>query len=563
LQAGIADLIGFETLSGFWLLLLIPILLLFQHRRSTARRLFLTTYPLMTEIMRTQKRPAPRILRLVRHLRSALTAIAIVCLCLVFNGTYLILNPPEPGDWLIVIDNIYTQNHIYKEESLIHRTADAMEDLVGRLGKDDRISIMATAPEPHWIPIPDSKLIRERLRSLQPSPWAGDVTVLADYIKDINLGENRNGTIVLSPRAERWRDVLSNANIGGPFIIPPDLLVERGNAGIVAFDLRPSPDRDGQYDLFFRVENYGPRSESLVAILKDAEGYEERIPLTFDFEGKGRFHLTGIPLSRALVTLSLISGDSFELDDLVIAQIREQRQIDVRFIGDPHPFLLSAVSSHDRFNIVSRDDDTELDAVDLFVGEIPTGDLKNPTLVILPPGDFLDISLDRIRGNPDPVTFNPTHFITRHLPQEATRPSYVVDYDVPPHYEVIARTGERPLIIAGSQGENRFVLWAFDPMDSGIFLDPSFIVLLRNSLEWISNSEDVQWHTIPGCLGNTDVIEDGLNRMDIPRNVLCSAVTRWAETVSVTDVSKISISLSTDTVENRINLKSLLLIIAG
>jgi hypothetical protein len=78
-----------------------------------------------------------------------------------------------------------------------------------------------------------------------------------------------------------------------------------------------------------------------------------------------------------------------------------------------------------------------------------------------------------------------------------------------------------PLIAAGEIDQGRVVFWGFDPEDNGLYLDPSFPILVHESVRWLTEDRSEASYSGQGC---SDVYRAATGERERV-NILCQELT--------------------------------------
>lgn len=534
---------AFDTLQGFLLLLLLPALWLFRRKRSQLRTAAISVLPIMRDLFERHAAQPPRIFRLKRKQRAVLYSAALLCTIFAFNGFHLKTEKRVPGKWILVLDNPFVLNLSVEGRPLTGLISDGARRLLSRIPSGDSIALLITSPEPTFLTGLNRREARAKVKDLEPSVHASSVESLADLVVAASTNPGVSGAVVLSPRAHSWRRILRERQAPDRVLVPPDRELLTGNTGIVAFDVRPSEKEEGRYDLFVRTSSHHVDSPVVYAELSASGNPWNTLAIRVDDEGYGRHLSRNVAFSPGEVTLSLDLEDHFTHDNRVRAYIPENRKIQLRLIDEPHPFLREAILSYDGYIIGDEKVGPNVPKVDIFIGSAPGERVERPSLIIRPKDDFLDFRFNRFLERPAATRFHPTHPATRNAAFKNFRPTRTIDFHIPPGFEILARAEESPLVIAGNHSGHRVMVWTFDPVGAGIFLEPSFIILLRDSLNWLTES------TGSGGWGQD-------------RNLLDPLITEQAGSIALPDPETIDLASNGQIVPGRILLAPWLLMAA-
>ncbi len=159
----------------------------------------------------------------------------------------------------------------------------------------------------------------------------------------------------------------------------------------------------------------------------------------------------------------------------------------VRVTGTLHPVMETALRTVPGVALTWGEGPA---AVEVIAGTPSSPSPRLPTLVVRPGADFFGFRFLRLWDYPGETSFDPTHPLTRSLSFRNFRPPRVVEFALPEGFTPAAQSEGAPLIAAGEREGKRVAVWTFDPVGGGIFLDPSFPILLRDTLSWLAGEEE-------------------------------------------------------------------------
>jgi hypothetical protein len=533
---------GIDSAQGFFLLLLIPLLFILQRWRYQTRNIILTTYPLLVRIHSDIIKKPPVFFRLRRKYRQVLITVFILLMALIYNGAYFQYRQPVPGGYLLVIDNTFTLGPGSAEKNFRSLVERAIEQTVGLLAHGDTLTVIVTGPDPRIAAVL-SEGSEQTVPSLTPSESVPDVEELIEFIESLAVDMSLKEIFVISPRSDQWRTEISVVPEPNIYNIPQDLEILQGNAGIVAFDLRPSLEKPDSFDLYFRVNTFGLEPPPEKVVMKTGDGTSRIITLNWNGTDMAEYISRDLDLPPGNVTLSLDIKDALSADNRIVAQVEVPDQIHFRLYGEQHPLLEKAISSYPGFQRQGKKTVFEkIPVVNLYFGSPPTDKLTGPSLIIMPDEDFLDIQYLRYWENPGNTLFHPTHPMTRNLAFRNFQLEQIFEFLLPSDFMILGRSGHVPFMFAGERDGHRMVVWSFNPFDGGIFLEPSFIILLQESIKWVGGGTEVFWSTLAGCgngsdaLGQRRIVDSG------SINILCPKITEAGANINIPDLSRLKLS---------------------
>ncbi len=295
--------------------------------------------------------------------------------------------------------------------------------------------------------------------------------------------------------------------------LPPGVVVHSvfeaaANAGITAFDVRPSAVPANAADAYLEVGNFGPAPQTVhVVVLRGgAAVYDRRIAMA-----AGESLRQVLPLARggdaALHARVEAAGNALDIDDDAFAWMARSRPVRVTVVGQQtswlrpllagDPDLAPTFTDPARYGMAVDDRAAKPPAPDLIIFDrwAPSAPPDTAAIYVAPPAETpwlappgprgperawdatteprprWETTLDHpvVRGV-DPLTFK----------IEAARP-YGGEGLTP-----LARS-ERgtPLVYVSETGTRRLVLLTFGPDESNLASAPGFPILMGNAVEWL------------------------------------------------------------------------------
>jgi hypothetical protein len=171
--------------------------------------------------------------------------------------------------------------------------------------------------------------------------------------------------------------------------------------------------------------------------------------------------------------------------------------------------LETAVAAHQGFRVVPEREAQ----VAVYLGETPPR-LACPSLLVFPVREQQGLRVkDFIAVSGEP-RWHPDHAVTRALRDGPFRPPKVLALETDGSYASLADADGTPFLFAGERGGHRLFVWAFDPLVEGACARPEFVILLRESLEWLGGRSELPPVPVPDELTTQDAVEVTLPRPD-------------------------------------------------
>jgi len=545
---------GFLHPEALALLLIIPLFLVLHKRRSRPRTVTVTLFPLF-EKLTDRHRPPPSFFRPRRRTRAILISTAIACLALAASGSHLELSKRQPIKWLFVLDNSYSLNARTGNGSAHDHLFKVAENVLETIPGEDSLSLLSLSPEPRLYVDLTIEALTDRVKLATPSSGGASLERMYSLVEELTADKDRLQTILLTTRVQEWERALSEGGSRSNIQVLEAAVTETGNVGIVAFDLRPSPSQADRYDLFFKVAGRAMDSNIRTVNLFNGGTLVRSYLVTLDTRGRASVGHQGLDLKTGSVDLVLAGRDLLPDDNQIAATVHGSEQVSVRLNGPREPFITSAITAHQGFSMVS----SNAASVEVIYGAKIPEKLEKPSLIIDPRESFLSFRYAGILENPGEAVFEPLHPLTRHIGFRNFRPSRTSLFEPPKGVWTLARAGEAPLVLAGEIDGLRTVVWTFNPMDGTVALDPSFVMLLRTSIEWLAGTEPVVWSPGPGCGTGAETFLQGTPDMGRPGNILCESTTLETSSVSLQDPASIKSNPVSDVETVRTDLSQMFL----
>jgi len=473
--------IVFDYPPGLLLLLTLPLLLyLLRSRARPQRRLFTASF-LLESLLAGPEEDRWLLFRLTRRLRALLAAAGIVALSLALSGAAVEYGKALPERWLVVFDNPATAQREFDGQSVLDAMKDHVRRIAARMRTGDRLTLLVSSPEPVARHFDRPALVDAYLAKLSASPVFPTAAAARRSAEDLSASCVK--TIILSPRAAAWRALPPLPGGPGGSRVVPDRLSAAGNAGFVGARLKPAVSgMPGGYDLFMAVVTDTARAALPVRLLANGVdlGREATVPVQ---RGRGRLLLTDLPLPAGTLEAVIAGEDAFPPDNRFTVEVPGPRRVAVSVSGRGAPVFEVSVASWEGFSLVAAG----AAQVAVLLGEAPERP-DRPSLVIYPGQDRLGLRFREFAEFPGETTWHPDHPITAAVQGASLRPGRTMVFDGAERYQTLGSSDGVPLVLAGRFEGQPVVVWAFNPLENGIFLSPDFVILLRESIQWLSGS---------------------------------------------------------------------------
>lgn len=281
-------------------------------------------------------------------------------------------------------------------------------------------------------------------------------------------------------------------------------LPEAVNVGITAFQISKVPLVQNQYEAFIQIACSASAKEAVEVTLEVfVSGSWADTPRKIDLE-PGQTEGLIMPIDNAAsgqmleIRLSGVDGDSFPLDDVVMARLPEARPLVVAWITEnPDPFTelaLNAVAEEGALDVLVGKPSTwgggaGIDVV-IFDGWVPAQWPTNiPAIVINPNESSGPVRAVRLAGDGIPHdavrVSNAEHPVLFRVSSGRAAITQTAIIDTTGSLEPLWFAGEEPVLAAGEVNGQRLVVMGFSAEKSGqLPLMASYPLLIGNAVLW-------------------------------------------------------------------------------
>jgi hypothetical protein len=251
------------------------------------------------------------------------------------------------------------------------------------------------------------------------------------------------------------------------------------NAGIVALGVRAANPSGLDSEIFVRVRNASERRVSgTLRLLVDGRLRDaSALTIAAEREAARTFSLVGVARGSLEVEWDAETADAQPVDDSAGWLLVEPEPRTYRVHGEPDPYVAQALTALEGWRRAGGAAPADLE---LLVARSPEGE-GPPFLWIDPP--------DLRRGYVESASvleWDATHPVLRYADLHPVRLARTPLLARAPGARVLARSTAGPLILEGTWGERRYVVWGFQPTETDLPLHVAFPVLMHNALEHLA-----------------------------------------------------------------------------
>ena len=344
----------------------------------------------------------------------------------------------------------------------------ALRRLIDSLGTEDRMALVRAAAEPEVL----APLGSDRPSLLAAVARARPAAAPTGLAPGVELAESlvgADGTVVVVtdpagevPPAAGRLEVVRVGEAGD-------------NVGIVALGVRPADASGRDHQIFARLRNASPRAVTGSLLLSVDGDTRDAAELTIPAgeEVGHTLRLVGPEAAAIEVIWRGAVADALAVDDRAFWWLAPPPERRYRVRGAAGAFLRRALRATAGWRLGALDEAVDLE---ILVGESPT-DEGPPFLWVAPPAPRGEVAGAAV------LRWDKTHPALRFVDLRALRLGSVPRIDRPPGARVLAESTAGPLVLAGSHRQRRYLLWAFDPMQTDLPLRVAWPLMVRHALE--------------------------------------------------------------------------------
>lgn len=345
------------------------------------------------------------------------------------------------------------------------------------------------------------------------------------------LAQARPGSTVLDlAAAMRLADALASGHTkaridvytDGAFDRPDDLpetpvatsyhLIGGGssNAAITAIAARPDPQNNRRYQVFVRVHNYGSAvADVTLGLYADGTLADSRT-LSLGPASSQDLIFDRLPDQATVIQARLLEADALAVDNSAATVLDRPRATKVLLVGAGNIFLQQALGLLPNVELFRVDpnrfegvDDTQFDLI-VFDAFLPLRLPRQNLLVVNPPDSPL-IPVDGTVERPRVIAWESENPLLRYVSFADIRIQRASKVSAPGWARTLLTGDNLPLLLAGEQQGQRYVVLAFDIQESNLPLSAGFPILIANVVGYLEPAGVLQQRSI--AAGETVTIQ--------------------------------------------------------
>jgi len=475
--------VTFANPLAFWLLAGAAPLLAMYFLKVRRKRVRVPSVLLWAGVVQQQRKARPWD-RFRRHDLLWLQLLALLLL------TLALARPSVPGRKLLgrsvvwVLDASASMGAMAPSPTRFERARDVVLAEIDRLGPGDEGMILWAGPEPRVAAsfTRDTELLSQAVRALEPSSSSASLGGAVDLAAALAIHRPERTIVVVSDGSDRSLD--------GALSRHPDLRIEEvgrpaANVAITAIDLRRSPTRDLESELFVTLRRFGGATGPVgVEVTLDGELVTtESVELPPD-RAVARVY-RGLGSAGGLVRVHLETGDALPADDDAVAWLEPPTRRRVLCVGCTS-LTGRALATDDRFDVVvGAADEPGFDVVVFEDAPVPASP-SAPFVALGPPRVGEEAASAEVAW-PSATAWKAQHPVLRFV-----EPGGLLISKARPGgdaFEPLLESDQGPLITTGVVGGVRGVIVHFRPVDSDLPLRVAYPLLLLNTVGWLTGEE--------------------------------------------------------------------------
>jgi hypothetical protein len=483
--------IVFADPVGWWLLGLAAALLMLALARWRRRTVTLTTFFLLRRLAR-EVAVLPWRVRLLRHLAFLLAAAAMLALAVAGFRPQLVREVPELRA-VLVVDRSPGLGADDGGRPRIELLRAALARYLEDVQDDDTLFVVAAGPGAGVSPrLRGAEAARRWVGGLRPADAPVAVGEAAAQAAAIAVREGAR-VVLFTDLPARWA---GDPGARALMALAPRVVAfgaPRENAGIVAFEVRPDPQREGRHELYARLARHVPGGGAAAAYTLRVENNGKRIAEVARRLGdgeEGEVLLRGLELAPGSVEALLEPPDAWAADNRAVAGLGGEEGVRVAVSAGASRYLDEAVRALPGLAIRVLDPQgsqpARPDEIAVLEGTMPPGALPGRALLIMPDREIEGLVQRGFLPPPERVDGEARHPLLRGVDLEQLAVKGFIAYAPGEEYQAVVTADGHPIVLAAEDRGRRLVVVAFDPARTSTVYAPAFPILVANSVRWLA-----------------------------------------------------------------------------
>lgn len=421
--------------------------------------------------------------RLRRNLLLLLQLLILALLVLALARPLVPSSVAPGGDLVIVLDTSQSMAATDRNPTRFEAGKERVRQLVAEAGVGSRVALMTGGPQPRLIAEPTSdKAVALRAVSELDAPYGEsnlrDAVILARSV----AGQMKDPTILLvgdgGPSATEVPSV--------PYPVRFDSISGEGaNAAILGLSARSG--LSGR-QLWASIGNWGPARSTTLSLSVDGRLFDAR-QLNLPAGGITGVEVGDLPPGEA-VEARLDTEDALAADNTAWHVTAQGAPTRVLLYGEESRFLERALSLLPDIEVFKSQPGAPLEAdYDVYViaGAVPTK-LPEGNLLLLGPENSALLPVEGVEEGLAVTSQSTDNILLRFVDLRSISIARASRLSAPDWMEILASSGDLPLLVAGETEGRRVAALAFMPEESDLPLQVAFPLLVDNLVRYLQPS---------------------------------------------------------------------------
>ena len=474
----------FLNAAGLFLLLFIPVVLLFHLLRARRRILQVSTQQFWNPKSEKQGHAHIFSARLLLSPSLLMQLFAVLMLACAFaQPTINIVDRGWPRA-ILVIDNSASMSATDGQSSRLDTAKRGAVDFVRSLGAGQEGMVILTGSAPK-IALPftsDGSKLKQAIENIAPTAEVDNIGAALQLAKAIGRGGPDATIQVFSDNAPYLDE-------SGQSVAWHQIGKDAENVGITAFSLRRVPNSDDEFQALITLANFGSaeRRVPLDLSIDQEKIFSERA--TLPASAKRSYIVPFRSKTDSVVTAQIDPHDALAIDDVAQAVLSEQHnRIKVVLVTSGNRPLEQALLSDPRVDLeLAGIDELENATADVIVfdrhfpAKLPPGN----HLLIGDPPEWAPLRHGGVAQSASVIDWDRDHPVLKGLDLSGVETGEVMIVEPEAHCTRLIESKQTPLSMACSDGRTRTILLGFDLTQSNLPSRAIFPVLMSNFVEWL------------------------------------------------------------------------------
>jgi hypothetical protein len=473
----------FQYPPAFSLLLLIPILILLHNIRTRRREATVSSLFLWEQVLKESSRRF-RLKKILRNLSLLLQILATLLLVAALAQPAYLKSSAEKKNVVILLDTSASM----KSGGARSRMDDAKRmilDALAELGEESRVLLIEAGPLPSLV-LPftqDRDKIRRSIRDTDATDAPGSMREALLMALSLTDGERGDEIWIASDGAF---DPFEESALSGTQLRWLAVGSTERNIGITQFEFRSRLNDPGEYEILVAVNNYTEQPVSVPLDLQiDGTPY---LSASVSLEPFSEIRL--IYAYRGLVaetaTVAITANDDFETDDRAFAVLSQSRGVEILLITQGNPFLEAVLAVYPNARLDKNQPQKDYSDYDMVVFDrvSPPPLVAGNYLLVDAMAAELPLQTLGVLDRPQIDVWSTEHPVLDALSLKGIRIQQAAEVALQGDGQVLASSGDSPLMVAYESRRLRALYLAFDLMQSDLPLKTAFPLLMGNILRW-------------------------------------------------------------------------------